>query len=143
MPITPLGRDSLKAHLLGNGRVTIANRASTASSFRILAAAIVRHSLTGASSRAAVWDLDLAPGEAESIEPYDASDDLFAGIEVVFRVFSPDEHGLREIYLASPPDAAPARQWEVGVRLETEPPAEHEFFVPDTPGLVAYLSATM
>jgi hypothetical protein len=141
MPISPLGRPQLESLMIGNGRVTVANGASGASSLQILAAAIVRHDAAGVSSRQTVWELDLAPGEAELVDPPEASDQRFAGIEVLFRLFSSGELGLREVYLASPPDSAPVRQWEAGVRLETEPAEEREFVVPESPGLVAYLRA--
>jgi hypothetical protein len=138
MPVAPLGREILQACLRGNGRVTIANRASDGASLRILAAAIARHDAAGVASRQAVWALDLAPGEAQSVDMSEASDQPLAGLEVVLRMFSPDQSGLREVYLSSPPDAAPTRQWEVGVRPDT-PAGELEFVVPESPGLVAYI----
>lgn len=139
MPVTPLGREILQACLRGNGRVTLANRAFEGSDLRILAAAIVRHNSAGAASRQAVWELDLEPGEAQSAEISEASDQPFAGLEVLLRVFSPDQYGLREVYLSSPPDAAPTQQWEVGVRPDTPPADEREFVVPESPGLLAYI----
>jgi len=139
MPVTLLGRDMLQAFLRGNGRVTVANRASAGASLRVLAAAIVRHNAAGVALRQAVWELDLAPGEAQSADISEPSDQPFAGLEVLLRVFSPDQRGLREVYLSSPPDATPARQWEVGVRPDTTPADEHEFVVPESPGLFAYI----
>ena len=139
MPITPLGRDILQAYLRGNGRVTLANRTSDSSGVRILAAALVRHDLSGSHRGQAVWELDLAPGEALSVDPPEASDQPLAGIEVLLRLFSPDQRGLRDVYLSSPPDAAPAREWEVGVRPDTDPAEDLEFATPESPGLTAYI----
>ena len=141
MPFTPLGRQSLEALFGASGRVALANRASGASGLRILDAVIVRHDAAGGTTRQVAWDLDLAPGEAESLDALDASEELYAGIELLLRLFYADERGLREIYLASPPDSTPARQWDAGVRLESETAQEREFFVPESPGLVAYLRA--
>jgi hypothetical protein len=139
MPITPLGRDILQAFLRGNGRVTFANRDSGDGGLRILAAAVVRHDSSGVASRQTVWDLDLAPGEAQAVYPCEASDQLLAGVEVLLWLFSPDQRGLRDVYLASPPDAAPAREWEVGVRPDTDPAENLEFAVPESSGLTAYI----
>ena len=98
---------------------------------RILAAAVVWHDLSGVVSRQAVWDLDLASGEALSVDPHQASDQPLAGLEVLLRLLSPDRRGLRDVYLASPPDAAPAREWEVGVRPDTDPAEDLEFAMPE------------
>ena len=138
MPITPLGQDVLRALLRGNGRITLANRAAADGGVRILAAAVVRHDASGVASRQTVWDLDLLPGEAQLVDPCDASGQPFAGIEILLRLFSPDRRGLR-VYLASPPDAAPAREWEVGVRPDTDPAEDLEFATPESPGLMAYI----
>jgi hypothetical protein len=142
MPVTMLGKDTLLTLLRGNGRVTLANRASDGTSLVILAAAIIRHDTAGVSSRQAVWELDLGPGEAQSLDPSIAADQNFAALEILFRLFSPDKRGFREVYLASPPDAVPARQWEVGVRSDTTPAIAGEFSVPESPGLVAYIRST-
>src|SRR5262249_45818994 len=136
MPVTLLGQNALLALLRGNGRVTLANRASNGTSLVMLAAAIVRHDTAGVSSRQAIWELDLGPGEAQSVDPPVAPDQNFAALEVLLRVVSPDKRGLRDIYLSSPPEAAPARQWEVGVRPDTTPAKAGEFFVTEGPGLV-------
>src|SRR5262249_23430134 len=139
MSVTLLGRDTLQAFLRGSGRVTIANRAAEGNSLRILAAAIVRHDTAGVASRQAVWELDLAPGEAQSADMSEASDQPVGGVEVLLRMFSPDQYGLREVYLSPAPDATPARQWEAGVRPDTTPADALEFVVPESSGLVAYL----
>jgi hypothetical protein len=141
MPITLIGQDALRSLLRGNGRVTLANRASNGTTLAMLAAAIVRHDAAGVSSRQAIWQLDLRPGEAQPINSPVALDQNFVALEVLFRLFS-DARGFRDVYLASPPDAAPARQWEVGVRSENTPPEAGEFFVPESPGLVAYIRST-
>lgn len=142
MPVTLLGQNALVDLLRGNGRVTFANRSSNGTSLVILAAAIVRHDTAGAPSRQTVWDLELGPGEAQPVDPPIASGQDFAALEVLFRLFSPDQRGFRELYLASPPDAAPATEWEVGVRPDTTPAEVGEFFVPESPGLVAYIRST-
>src|SRR5262245_28143889 len=141
MPIVPVGHDALKALLRGNGRVALANRASTANGVHILAAAIVRHDPAGEIRNQVAWDLDLAPGEAEAFDLTNPTDQPFSGIELLMTLFSPDKYGLRDVYLVSPPDSAPSRQWEAGVRLETDAAEEREFFVPESSGLVAYLRA--
>ena len=139
MPVALLGPNVLQTLLQGNGRVTLANRAPASTGVLILAAAIVRHDTTGTSSRQAVWELDIAFGEAQSVEAFDASDQLFAGLEVMIRIFSADQHGLRDVYLASPPGSAPARQWEVGIRPDTTAVETGDFVAPESPGLVGYI----
>jgi hypothetical protein len=138
MSVTLLGKNALADLLLGNGRVTFANRASNGTSLVMLATAIVRHNAAGAS-RQVVWGLDLQPDEAQPVDPPIAEGQKFSALEVLFRLFSPDQRGFREVYLASPPDAAPASEWEVGVRPEGTPAEAGEFFVPESPGLVAYI----
>jgi hypothetical protein len=61
------------------------------------------------------------------------------GVEALLRLYSPDQRGLRDVYLSSPPDGAPARQWEIGVRPEASPAQEGETVVPESPGLLAYV----
>jgi hypothetical protein len=140
MPVTLLGQEVLQEYFLGNGRVTVANRDSPGRTLCILAATIVRHDSAGSISRQAVWELDLEPGEAQSVDPCEAFDQPPAGIEVLLRLFSPDQRGLRDVYLSSPLDAAPAREWEVGVRPDTDPAEDlEEFAMPESPGLMAYI----
>jgi hypothetical protein len=143
MAVTLLGKDALLSLMRGNGRVTIANRASSGTSLRILSAAIVRHDSGGDITQQAILELDLSPDEAQAFDLPEASNGNFTALEVSFRVFTPDQRGLREVYLSSPPDAAPARQWEVGVRPDTTPAETGEFFVPESPGLVAYIRASV
>ena len=141
MPITPLGFDALKTLLKGNGRVTVANRGAEDSGLTILAAVIVRHKSSGAPSRQAILGLDLRPDEAQATEPAESIEQLFDGIEVLLRVCTPGRLGIRDVYIATQPDAEPARQWEVGLRTDEDAAEEGEFTIPESPGLVAYLRA--
>jgi hypothetical protein len=139
MPAIPFGHEVLGELLQANGRVVIANRDWPGSTVCILAIAIVRHDPAGVTSRQVARELDLEAGEAQTVDPCEASDQPPAGIEVLLRLFSPDRRGLRDVYLASPPDAAPAREWEVGVRPDTDPAEDLEFAMPESPGLMAYI----
>ncbi|KLK89730.1 hypothetical protein AA309_29905 [Microvirga vignae] len=139
MPINPLGPDALGMLLHGNGRVTVANRGPEDTGLVILAAVIVRHRNSAPTSRQAFFGLDLRTDEAEAIETTEPTDQPFDGIEVLLRVFTPGSLGIREAYIATQPDAVPARQWEVGLRVDDGTVKEGEFTLPESPGLVTYL----
>lgn len=138
MAYTPLGRPVLEVMYAGNGRLTLANRTREDRAVLIASAAIVWHGTDGPLWRQMVWELDLAAGEAESIETPEALDQTFGGIELLLRLFSTDR-GWRDVYIASPPDATPARQWEAGLRSVDDAPEQGELFVAESEGLVAYL----
>jgi hypothetical protein len=141
MSITPLGPDVLKTFLNGNGRVTVANRGPEDAGLVILAAVIMRHGVPGLVSRQAFIGLDLRSDEAETIETPEPTDQLFNGLEVLLRIFTPGRLGIRDVYIATQPDAPPTRQWEVGIRTDDGTAEEREFILPERPGLVVYLRA--
>ena len=141
MPTTPLGPGALKTLLRGNGRVTVANRGPRDAELVILAAVVVRHGSSGVASRQAIPGLGLRSDEAKTIEPPEATDQLFDAVEVLLRIFTPSRLGMRDVYIASPPDAPPAGQWEVGVRADDGTTEAEEAILPESPGLVAYLRA--
>jgi hypothetical protein len=140
MAINLLGPDSLREFFQGRGRITIANRAPSGTSDVILAAAIVRHGATGLPANQMAWELDLLPGESDAIEPDAPPTADFAGVEIVLRLFS-SQRGFRQVYLASDPNAAPAREWEAGIRGDDVEPEVGDLSVPEGPGLVAYFRA--
>src|SRR3954464_11323441 len=109
MTITALGLDGLEILLRGNGRVTVANGGPEAAGLVILAAAVVRHGSSGVASRQAILGLGLRSDEAKTIEPPEATDQLFDGVEVLLRIFTPGRLGMRDVYIASSPDAPPSR----------------------------------
>ena len=141
MPITSLGPGALKTLLRGNGRITVANRGPGDAEFVILAAVAVRHGSSGVASRQAILGLGLRSDEAKTIEPPEATDQLFDGLEVLLRIFTPGRLGMRDVYIATQPDAPPAGQWEVGMRADDGTTEPGEVVVPESPGLVAYLRA--
>ena len=141
MTITALGLDGLEALLEGNGRVTVANRGPEDAQLVILAAVIVRHGSSGVASRQAILGLGLQSDDAKTIELTEATDQLFDGLEVLLRIFTPGRLGMRDVYIATPPDALPAGQWEVGVRADDGTTEPGEVILPESPGLVVYLRA--
>jgi hypothetical protein len=141
MTITALGLDGLETLLRGNGRVTVANGGPGDSELVILAAVVVRHGSSGVASRQAILGLGLRSDEAKAIEPPEATDQLFDAVEVLLRIFTPGRLGLRDVYIATPPDAPPAGQWEVGVRADDGTTEAGEIVLAESPGLVAYLRA--
>jgi len=140
MAINLLGPDSLRDFFQGRGRITFANRAPSGKSDVILAAAIVRHGATGSPIGQMAWELDLQPGESDAVEPDAPPTADYAGIEIVLRLFSGDR-GFRQVYLASDPNAAPAREWEAGIRSDDVEPEAGDLSVAEGPGLVAYFRA--
>ena len=62
-------------------------------------------------SRQAILGLGLRSDEAKTIEPPEATDQLFEGLEVLLRIFTPGRLGMRDVYVATPPDAPPTGQW--------------------------------
>src|SRR6476646_6112684 len=133
MTIALIGLDGLETLLRGNGRVTVANRGSGDAGLVILAAVVVRHGSSGVASRQAILGLGLRSDEAKTIEPPEATDQLFDGVEVLLRIFHARPSGYaRRLHCHSP-----AGQWEVGMRADDGTTEPGEVVVPESPGLVA------
>jgi hypothetical protein len=141
MPVTPLGRETLLAALAGYGRVVIANRTSAGSGLRVMAAAIARHDVAGASRCESVFGLDLGPDEAETFDAVPALTSPVAAVEAMLRLSVAGRGDVDDVYVASPPDApGPVRGWEIGVRDRGDAaPLDGESVSARFPQVVVYL----
>ena len=140
MPATLLGADALLAMLAGRGAVTITNHCSLDETMRILAAAVVRHDANGGVAAESAYELDLVPGESETLEPLDAAAEALEAVEVLLRVFSEASGTLSDVYISAQASGSGASAgWEAGLRDADGPVAAGEAEVPRLPSVVAYL----
>lgn len=140
MPATLLGSDALAAMLAGRGSVTIANRCTDDDDTRILAVAAVRHDASGKVAAECAYELDLAPGESEILEPLDAAAATPQAIEMLLRVFSVTVGTIADVYVsAEASESGSSGAWEAGLRDTHGPPEAGEVEVPNVPGIRAYL----